>query len=161
MIYLLADPHFYHQNLVEWGIRKSGYEEQLWAGLKSMSPNSMLVCLGDVTLSDDVYIHSRLNEECPAQQRVLIIGNHDSRSIWWYLRHGWSHATYGMLLERFGLKILFTHRPVDLPDWIDWNIHGHYHRYHKPSDQDDGKHIVVSCETQGYQPLSLKSLLGY
>lgn len=161
MIYVLADPHFYHKNLVEWDIRKLGYEESLWSGLQEMPSNSMLVCLGDVCLRDDDYIHSRLNKGCPAQHRVLILGNHDSRSIWWYLRRGWSHVAYGMIIERFGLKILLTHRPVELPEWIDWNIHGHYHRYQKPPTEDDGKHIVVSCEILGYKPVTLKSLLGY
>lgn len=157
MIYLLADTHFNHAFLVDEGLRLAEFDREMWRGLEQMPVDAWLIHLGDASIGDDDAVHRRINEVCPAFRRVLVRGNHDQRSPGWYLERGWSHVTDGMVLWRFGLRILFTHEPVPLPGWIDLNIHGHLHAgVHRGPACKDGKRLLVSCEQDGYMPRSLR-----
>ena len=161
MIYLIADTHFNHQFLVDNGLRLGDYDRRLWRALKGMPESAWLIHLGDVSIGHDDEIHRELNRVCPAGHRVLVRGNHDSRGMGWFLERGWSHVTDGMIMHRYGLEILFTHEPCrDLPAWIDVNIHGHLHAgVHRGNVLEDGRHVLISCETTGYVTVPLKQAI--
>lgn len=159
MYCLLSDTHFNHAMLVEKGYRPAGFENRFWRDLQN-ARSFILIHLGDVSIGLDRETHERFIRESPAKQNILIRGNHDGRSAHWYLERGWDHVSDGMILYRFGLKILFTHRPVEVPDWIDVNVHGHLHSgVHRGPEWDDGKHVHISCEELGYQPIPLHQAL--
>ena len=54
-------------------------------------------------------------------------------------------------------KFLLSHVPVDpcnMQHQQKWNIHGHCHNGHEPTNQ----HINVTCEKLDYKPISLKQI---
>lgn len=158
MIYLTTDTHFDHNKLIDLGLRQVGDEYLIWEGLRYVPEKAWLIHLGDVSLGSDDKNHRDLIAICPAYHKILIRGNHDTRSFDWYLKRGWNAVCDGLVLVRYGKTILFSHRPRDLPEWIDVNIHGHCH-LGNDERHDDKQHILLALETVGYKPVTLKEVL--
>ena len=164
-IWVTADTHFGHEGLSDDGLRPVGFSEKVIKALgMALGPSDVLIHLGDVAFKDEVLWHERLSHiEC---KRWLIRGNHDKRSLSWYLEHGWHWVGDSMSLDAFGKRILMSHMPVDIGNY-DLNIHGHFHDFgmdrilevepelHKLVTE---KHKLVSLERLSYQPIKLQRL---
>jgi calcineurin-like phosphoesterase family protein len=116
-IWLFTDPHFGHDKLVSEGFRPQGYDDLILGNLKRcVRPGDLLICLGDVCWNNDAYWHDLL-AKIPAT-KWLCLGNHDKKSLSWYLSNGWSWVGRSCSIELYGKCILFSHCPVkDTGDW--------------------------------------------
>ena len=149
--------------LVKWGHRPVDFEVTLWEGLYDIPEEDTLIHLGDVCMGNDAMVHETIkNLRC---QKILIRGNHDKKSVSWYLDHGWDFVMDGMHLEYMGETLLLTHRPMHPDMWrFTKNIHGHTHgNLHRAEEYinwyETDFHIDLSPELVGYKPQLLGSII--
>lgn len=106
------------------------------------------------------------------KKKVLVRGNHDSKSDFWYLERGWDMVVQSMSLVAFGKHILFTHIPVSKSSLLagyhepyDFNIHGHLHGnlhredHRTAADYDPSFHKDLAPELHNYSLVKLQELL--
>ena len=162
MVYLIADTHFGHHNIIEYEERpfksvKEMDEIMIERWNKTVNKNDIVYHLGDFFLCStdrQFEVFNQLNGEI-----VLIRGNHDQQS-----RH--------KLLNRIGFKEVYSpytkldkfylsHRPMfDKLKSDYYNIHGHQHglTYKNSKSDKSDKHICVSVELIDYKPISMGDL---
>lgn len=160
--WIMTDNHLGHHRLheEELGGRPVGFEETILKNIGAIvQPNEVYIDLGDVAIYQHETWHNRLRQACRGKM-ILVRGNHDSKSIGWYYDHGWDFVADEILIEAFGKRLLFTHRPAQDSDRFDFNIHGHFHHNrHHPEIATMHKHILVSIE-HAYRPVSLRKLIN-
>ncbi len=87
--WITTDTHFGHKKLIDEEARPINFESSILKRLKDvLRPDDILIHLGDVSFKDDKKWHSMLIELSPCK-KWLILGNHDSHSDTWYMKHGW------------------------------------------------------------------------
>ena len=162
-IWLTTDTHFGHTKLIEYG-RISNFEEKIKKGLReNIKPEDLLIHLGDVCIGNDAEHNHWF--DCLGCKRYLIIGNHDRKSISWYLDNGWTAVGSRIDIELFGKKICFTHQPVAWDGYFDINIHGHFHdtdhRRFEPEFNRilSGYNKLLALEKTNYQPVLLEKFI--
>lgn len=164
--WLISDTHFNHIKIEEWGGRSGDWQEQLWKGIESIPQGDILIHLGDICIGNDQEIHHQiaLRTQNRGVRTVLVRGNHDHKSLNWYLTHGWDSVVDGFEMLFNGHYLHLTHRPARPQGIATWNIHGHTHgnlhrseeycEYYSPK-----YHIDISPEIVGYKPLCLDTLM--
>jgi len=160
-IYVISDTHFYHVNIIKYCDRPFKTEQEMnnfmvkrWNS--RVQKEDLVIHLGDVVLSNRTRFFKSLVQQLNGR-KILVRGNHDRKSIHWYLTHG-----FDFVCDEFAIgQILFTHRPVKKPDFLlmpyKLNIHGHIHQK-KEYDKDIYKNISV--ERTNYFPVKLDTILG-
>lgn len=165
-IWVITDTHFGHEDLTKDNLRPQGFSEKILNNIgRILMPSDILIHLGDVSFNDDDLWNERLSYiDC---KRWLIRGNHDKRSLSWYLKHGWHWVGDSMSLNAFGKNILLSHTPMEIQGY-DLNIHGHFHDFgiEKVKEVEPHlyhiltpKHKLVSLEQLHYQPIKLQRLV--
>ena len=160
-IYLTSDTHLGHDRIVELAHRPADHGERLLAHCRqTLAPGHLFIHLGDVSVgNDDANHRAMLAAAARADRRVLVRGNHDGRSLTWYLARGWDWVCDSMALDIYGARVLLTHAPEPVPDGTV-NIHGHLHNGgHHGLAPDDGRHILIALERDGYKVFALDDLL--
>lgn len=173
-ILVIADMHLGHESLSDDGLRPKGFSEKILTNLnRVINPGDVLICLGDVCYDNDAEWHERLANLFPPDycKRWLVRGNHDKKSVTFYLEHGWSMVCEAFALEAFGKKILFSHMPKKDDGSFDLNVHGHFHNFgmDKVKEKEPElfailteKHKLISIETLHYEPIKLQRIVeGY
>lgn len=158
--YITTDTHFNHAKILEFCKRPADYEQRIFGGFLDLKKTDTLIHLGDINIGKD--------EECHAQYiqplscfTVLVKGNHDNKSNHWYRCHGWNWVCETFSDTYFGVKVLFSHRPMPWDGFFDVNIHGHLHDLtHRKQERRNKLNFLISLEEMGYTPLSLESILG-
>jgi len=154
--WVIADTHWGHKKLIEEKLRPADYEARIFdRWLQMIRYEDMVIHLGDVMLPDtnkDTW--SRL-WSLPGV-KILVRGNHDKRSTSWYMERGFAFAC-----DAFELGgILFTHEPrVNVPEYVNYNVHGHLHAGVHREFESGPKHRLVSLEESGYAPVSVEKLV--
>jgi len=151
--WVIADSHFGHERLVERGYRPAGFTDLLLKNCKELiKPEDLVIHIGDVAIPDGHGAILHFMEQVPGR-KILVRGNHDKRSVTWYMNHGFEFACDAF--EMGG--VLFTHEPrVVVPEHIQFNIHGHLHEgNHREADLGP-KHRLVSLEQLGYKPVRVE-----
>jgi len=89
--------HFRHRKLQEHTGRPIDADQKILNNIRQIDCTNakLLVHLGDVSIG----YHDKWRRELTAAATVLVRGNHDGRSIVWYLRRGWN-----MVVDRFDLN---------------------------------------------------------
>lgn len=159
-IWITTDTHFSHKALVEYG-RPKDFELKIKKALKNcVKPDDLLVHLGDVCIGNDAENNNWFKKELGCKT-YLIRGNHDTKSINWYLNNGWDVVADRLDIEMFGKRICFTHMPVAWDGYFDINYHGHFHDTdHRRNEPDFNKILcgynkLISLEKTNYQPVKL------
>jgi calcineurin-like phosphoesterase family protein len=173
-ILVIADLHLGHEALSDDRLRPKGFSEKILTNLNRMiNPGDILICLGDVCFGSDAEWHERLSVLFPPDycRRWLVRGNHDKKSVTFYLEHGWDMVCESFSLEAFGKKILFSHMPKKENGWFDLNIHGHFHDFglERVKEKEPElfavlteKHKLISLEALHYEPIKLQRIAeGY
>lgn len=163
-VFVIADTHFDHENIIEYCDRPfDNVEEMNETMIKNwnevVEDGDMVLHVGDFMLT---YTERQKEIMCKLKGDIYLIrGNHDRQSK-------------TKLVERLGFKDVFdeviiqgkvgqevkeavlTHRPLSEEEieerGFDYNIHGHKHNLPKISD----KHKCVSVEKIDYKPLELE-----
>ena len=153
--WVIADTHFGHTMLIEKGYRPPDYDKRIidrWASM--VSPEDLVIHLGDVALPDKVPDVWTMLANLPGR-KILVMGNHDKRSVTWYMARGFAFAC-----DMFELgRIVFSHRPITtVPDDVAFNVHGHLHTgEHRPFDAGP-KHRLVAIENTDYAPMLIEKV---
>lgn len=171
MIYIITDLHFNHKTeMIAYCRRPVNYEEIIIKGLKEIKKEDVLICLGDICIGNDLKVHKKYIKPLKCK-KILIKGNHDSKSDHWYMTHGWDVVCNTMTIKMYGKLICFSHIPQYLrtsdngSDIYELNIHGHFHNVSKRSEEAEmiaRKHyrqMLLAIENTNYRPVSLKSLV--
>lgn len=160
--FVVSDTHLNHHKLTDMGVRPVEFEDRIarrWRQL--VHSEDVVIHLGDVCVGGDADAHARISV-LPGR-KWLVLGNHDRKSVGWYLGHGWDSVCHGLRLELFGQCILLTHTPVRHDGWYTMNVHGHLHndahRVAEFVDVLDHRHCLVALEGTEYAPVLLSSLV--
>ena len=163
-IWLTTDTHLGHKQLIEYG-RPADFEEKIKRGLiNSVHREDLLIHLGDVCIGNDIENNNwfKQNLRC---KTYLLKGNHDKKSIAWYMDNGWDVVAERLDIQMFGKRICFSHTPVAWDGYFDINIHGHFHNTdHRRFDQQFHKMLcgynkLLALENANYQPINLKNFI--
>jgi calcineurin-like phosphoesterase family protein len=160
--WIISDTHFNHIKLEEWGGRSGDWQEKLWESMTSIPEGDVLIHLGDICIGEDAKIHESIALlKC---RKILIRGNHDGKSVNWYLTHGWDFVCDGLDLLYQGHYLFLSHRPTPPMFHYNYNFHGHTHgnlhrseeyvAYHDPSYHKD-----FSPELVGFGAIRLDTYL--
>jgi len=132
-IWIIADTHFYHENIKKFQGRPDDFNEQIiknWNRL--VQYNDLVIHLGDVIFG------LNKEEQLPCLmatlpgKKILCRGNHDPKSATWYMERGFDFVCDYFIYQ----DIAFSHAPLTpLPPQslvadmrlVNWNIHGHFH----------------------------------
>jgi calcineurin-like phosphoesterase family protein len=157
--WIIADTHFGHHKIQDYCQRPEGFEETILENLRQVvKQEDVLIHLGDICIYRDEEWHSALCSAC-AGKMWLVRGNHDRKSLSWYLSHGWDMVADNLTMEVFGKRVAFSHKPISAHSDFDLNIHGHHHNTgHHPEDETTGKHRLIFIE-HSYAPINLRRLV--
>jgi calcineurin-like phosphoesterase family protein len=174
--YVTTDLHFNHKKIIEYSNRPIDFETMIFNNMKFLKSDYLLICLGDVCIGEDHYVHSKFIRplEC---RKVLIRGNHDSKSLTWYMNNGWDFACDRFDLNVFGKNLVFSHKPIKHDGAWDINIHGHVHsqlprllrkdflskseekRNEKELALLTDRHRLIVLEDTQYRPVNLRKIV--
>jgi calcineurin-like phosphoesterase family protein len=153
---VIGDPQFSHKKLIELG-RPADFEDKIKRNLinANLELEDVLIVVGDICIGNDEENNNwfRKNLMC---NLWLVRGNHDSKSISWYLNHGWNCVVDRLDLNLFGKRLIFTHEPISEYDIDMINIHGHLHGGEHKGYGDwipDLYHINVAADFTGFAPV--------
>lgn len=155
--FIISDTHFNHENLVNRGIRPKGFEDLIMKNLQmlNLKPTDTLIHLGDFAWIKDYPRYYNL--PC---KKILVKGNHDRKSY-----SSYSNKRFDFCCESFSYfymnkNILFSHKPLELNDMYDLNIHGHLHGDLWHTGIYDNKHYLIALETNGYKAENLNNIVS-
>ena len=167
MIYLISDTHFNHKNIITYENRPFNSISEMndimikrWNA--TIKPEDTVIHLGDVGLGDE----SSLKTIVPSLNghKILIRGNHDSKSKNFYLECGFEEVLNNKLEVIDGLRVYFSHRPESRPgDGSKYDIHLYGHVHSKeyegnfPTIANNGACLCV--ERWNYTPVLLSEVL--
>lgn len=159
MIYVTTDTHFNHKSIIQLADRPINFESKLRASFSSLTKEDVLIHLGDICMGKSLAVHE--SEIIPIKaKKILVLGNHDPKSVGWYLEHGWDFVCESFTNKYFGVKVKFTHKPVPWDGDFDVNLHGHLHNLsHRSEVKTNGLNYLVSLEKIGYSLISLEHIL--
>ena len=144
-IWIIADTHFYHENIKRYQGRPDDFNEQIirnWCN--KVTHDDLVIHLGDVIfgLNKEARLPS-LMASLPGK-KVLCRGNHDPKPAEWYMERG-----FDFVCDYFVYKdIAFSHAPVTpLPPQtlisdgrpVAKNIHGHFHKGSVGKDREQAE----------------------
>ncbi len=162
--WVITDTHFGHTRMQELCYRPADADEQMLHNIgQYVKDDDILIHLGDFCIGRDQYWHDTVFKDTK-YKKYLIKGNHDNKSMTWYSKRGWDCVASEITLNIFGLKILFSHRPVKDCIHFDLNIHGHLHNngherhQHCADKMTVTKHHLIYMEHE-YRPFNLRKLV--
>lgn len=161
-VWIITDTHLGHKKLIEWG-RPVDFEQQITSSLRrEVKSEDLLIHLGDVAIGHDEE-NNLLITSVPCK-KILVKGNHDSKSNSWYLGHGWDFVCHSFMDVLWGKRVKFAHAPEPIEEDIDLQLHGHSHGdAHRDEEfcpfYSPEYHKEVALEKTGYRPILLESLL--
>lgn len=157
--WLITDMHLGHHNIRDYCDRPIDFEKQILANLQSyITSQDVLINLGDTCMSRNAYWHDQIQQSC-AGKIWMIRGNHDAKSLSWYLDHGCDFVADSITMEIFGKKIIFTHSPLTFVPEEFINIHGHLHNNEEAKTSLTLRHRLVQIE-HTYSPINLRKFLN-
>jgi len=159
-IWLTTDTHFSHEALVAFG-RPEDFECKIKNALRrNVKPGDLLIHLGDICIGADSENSNWFKEELGCRT-ILVKGNHDRKTIHWYLNNGWDAVVDRFQFEMFGKRIAFTHIPIAWDGSFDINIHGHMHdaNGHHANIVTRKFNKLLALEYTDYQPVLLKNFI--
>ncbi|MDT8900960.1 hypothetical protein [Anaeroselena agilis] len=162
--FIIADTHFYHDNIAKYCGRPTNHTELLIASLQSiMGEDDILYHLGDVTFGSQDSLRDILSGI--KGKKVLVRGNHDAWSDTRFMELGFDMVCTAIAVG----NAILTHKPIEVAHF-SVNIHGHLHNlgyddvlsyeeeYRKFGA--DGRHILYSPELEGYKPVVIEKLVA-
>ena len=158
--YIISDTHFGHDKIINWCQRPQNHEDLMIQSMAKISHQDCLIHLGDFCIVDDLKWHKKL--EYVSCRRILVLGNHDSKSYSWYMNNGWHFACDSLKIQYAGYNVCLSHKPQSWDgDW-EVNVHGHLHNLgHRDHEFRELKkwHKLYAPELFNYQPIELAKLI--
>ncbi|MFW6219610.1 MAG: metallophosphoesterase [bacterium] len=160
--WIITDTHFGNHLL-----RPEGYENKILSFIKTIDKDDILIHLGDFCWDEDSkWVREFCNtSEC---KKWFLMGNHDKKSMSWYLQHGFDFVAETITLNLYGHKIMFSHIPQRDIGIYTINIHGHLHDFTIETIRDkdplvyeilNDKQYLIALEYTNYQAITLSSII--
>lgn len=159
--WIISDTHFNHAKIIEYCGRPADHETQMLGGMTKIPTSDCLVHLGDICIGADEVVHGLIKESVKCR-KILVIGNHDSKSTSWYMSHGWDFACHALRMEYCGKVVMLSHKPQPWDGIWDINIHGHLHnlgRVKEIKHEMRRWHRLYAPEAYNYVPVRLDKLI--
>ena len=154
--WVISDTHFGHKNIIDYENRPFASVEDMNAAIinnwrKIVNKKDIVFMLGDFSFYDKELTQS-LMSALPGR-KILILGNHDSRSVEWYREVGFEHVSkWPIIIDDF---YILSHAPVYLCSSMPYaNIHGHIHS----KKMTGGNYYNASVEHINYTPINLDAI---
>lgn len=177
MIYITSDTHFFHKNVIR-------YDDRPFENIQHM--NEIIINnWNEMVREDDLVIHlgdfifaggNRLEEIVNRLNgyKILLKGNHDRKSNNYFIKRGFFHCEYNMIID----DIMLGHYPIyEIPpeksnkqssiynkyiDKIKRNnikniVHGHIHNNLTSLDNSYNQ-FNVSCCVHDYKPIKFETI---
>ncbi len=162
--WITSDTHLGHSPGITH--RDPGFEDIIKKNLRVVNEGDVLIHLGDFCLGEDEKWHDFYLKDLKCK-KILILGNHDSKSDTWYYNHGWDFVCRSFVNKFHRKKIIFTHVPIPKSEGeaYDMNIHGHLHgNDHRLEDKlkaeyDPRFHYDVGVDPQKMKPILLNNIV--
>ena len=158
-IWLTTDTHFGHANMVKLCHRPEDFEKRIidnW--YQVVQPEDIVIHLGDVTWHVKDYLDNVV-AKLPGK-KILVRGNHDEKSLMYYMKHGFDLAVDSLSMKYRGLDILFTHEPKNIQE-NDKKIQGHLHNNTMNLKEPYSLYYLISLENNGYTMTNLDALVRH
>ena len=158
MIYLTADQHYGHRNILRYVPERPFSTvaemdvELIRRHNKVVGVSDTVIHLGDFAFGSAEEVRAylaRLNGT-----HIVIPGNHD-RGYRAMEACGFALAVPEMTLNVLGVPVLLTHRPTAMPEGVQVNWHGHQHAFVDPSPL----RMNLCVEHTDYRPIALTAAL--
>lgn len=158
--YVISDTHLGHKEIISYCNRPENHITLLVESMNTIPENACLIHLGDICIGDDTGWHDCIKHlKC---KKILTLGNHDSKSVSWYLEHGWDFVCTSFKMKYCGKLICFSHKPQPWDgDW-EINVHGHLHNLgHRENEYKELKkwHRLYAPELMNYKPIELSKFI--
>lgn len=159
--YIISDTHFNHEEIIGYCNRPNNHEDRLAKSMIMLKEEDCLIHLGDFCLGQEAVQHEAVikNMQC---RKILVMGNHDSKSWSWYMKHGWDFVCDSFRLKYAGKIIMFSHKPEPWDGVWEINVHGHLHNLgHRDKEFKELKqwHRLYAPELMNYQPIELAKFI--
>lgn len=171
-IWIITDTHFGHEKIKKMGNgRPDDFEMKMLKAIHDLvKPGDTVIHLGDICIGNDLQWNQRFLDMCGKDvKKILIRGNHDSKSYSWYYARGWDHVCEIMQIRYFGKEVLLSHMPILRKKFWDTyhepviNVHGHLHgnrnRHSEVFISDPDFNYDAAPDTHDYKPVLLKKIL--
>lgn len=178
--WIITDTHFFHkkmEDIVIWAtnhdakcFRPKNFSYKIkteWNRL--VKENDLVYHLGDV-----VWSSGKLKDWMfqLAGTKILVKGNHDRKPFQWYLERGFAAVCDSIVVDyrvmiksKYRImeytKALLSHKPMDIPEGVDINIHGHFHNIPRERWEPElvakltDNHYLLALEETKYRPVLL------
>jgi len=163
--WIITDTHFDHESCIEWCGRPKDFEEKIIKNSEQIvKDDDVFIHIGDISFGNNEFWNKELATRVKGKH-WLVRGNHDSNSDTWYLRNGWDMVCDSFTLEKFGVRILFSHIPQEDKGQYDINVHGHFHNSdHRKKEPElnailNDKQILIAVEYTNYSPVNLQKII--
>lgn len=147
--YIISDTHLNHYKIKTYCDRPENFTELIDRNIKqTIKPEDLLIHLGDVGIGKpDGYVS--IIRQWPGR-KILVRGNHDGKSVTWWMANGFDFACDAMIYR----GVWLTHKPWTgaLPEGTFVNIHGHLHNVWDgfyPDDPEATKSEFVAAAQLG------------
>lgn len=162
--YIITDTHFFHIKMDKW--RDKDYNKKLIYNLKELNKleNVVLYHLGDLGWNEVNKIKEVFTSL--SYKKILIRGNHDKASYNKYYDLGFDCICDEIMIKKYGYNIYLSHKPIQIYNINDINIHGHFHQIKyevikqiEPYllDKLTDNHYLLSAEDENYKPVKLET----
>ena len=155
--WIISDTHFGHKNILKsrpFDTLEQMHQRIILNWNRVVGKNDIVYILGDFSFYNKTKtkeIVDQLNGKL-----ILITGNHDKKARWYY-DLGFHQVAHQMLLLDFGRYITLSHKPIDIRQIRDINLHGHIHNNLK---HKLGIHYYnVNLEFSNYTPTNYDELV--
>lgn len=150
MIYLTADWHLTHKNIIDYCKRPFKTVLEMDNALienfnKVVKKEDHTFILGDFSFCTTPILFTPLLNGSLS----FVRGNHDHGSFW-------TNQPHTIILKKFGKTIQMTHDPKHLLPGCDINICGHVHE----KWLSNGEAINVGVDVWNFHPVSLKHIIA-
>jgi calcineurin-like phosphoesterase family protein len=163
MIHIISDTHFNHDSMKVWCQRPDNFQDLIKSSLSLIPKDNVLIHLGDICMGSDYQAHEEYIKVLRCK-KILILGNHDHKSISWYLSNGWDFVCHSFTMTYYGKKLIFSHVPHDDSDTWDLNIHGHLHNTCNQFGIDtyfkNSRYRLIALEFLDYKAVTLKEIIN-
>lgn len=141
--WITTDTHFGHNNLVtKYKCRPETFSDDLYNAWKTqVKPEDTVIHLGDVSFDTNWLLRVA---ELPGK-KILVRGNHDTKTGSWYLEHGWSFVCTSFSTRVEGIDIIFSHEPL-MKHTFDINVHGHLHNMRSAITESPSYHLSLELK---------------
>ena len=162
ILWITADHHFGHANIVTYASRPFSAEEQdremagRWHA--TVPPEQPLLHLGDLVVGTSSPAIWQMVVNLPGQPKWLVLGNHDRPHRHALIRESGFTIVAPPELRYRDWQVRFTHRPLLSDELLPGQLNVHGHTHSRPGSADR-RWINVSVEATDYRPVRLRELL--